>query len=98
MIVRLTDAQRGALRVLASMAYDGGDESGLSSRALKGALDALDESLPPFTAAEYGALCGAAAREDEEDGEQEPGDPGYANVQRARKARDRALQKVRRLR
>lgn len=54
-LVRLTDAQRGALRTLASMTYENGD----GSPALGAAVAALDACVPALTRAQWEALVGA---------------------------------------
>lgn len=94
-LVRLTEAQRGALRSLASVTVDAGE----GGRALEGALAALDAAVPTFTDAEFSGVVGAAAdAESLHDDDVEPGDPGYAEWRRRRAATDRALDRIRRLR
>lgn len=61
-VVRLTDAQRGALRSIAAITV----ECGEGSPALAAALAALDNATPALTAAQQDAITDAAALADAE--------------------------------
>lgn len=89
-LVRLTDAQRRAVRTVVAIVVEEG-VAGRHRAALEGALRALDEAPAPLTPGEWGALYSASAlvQVHYED------DPAIYGS--SRRGIDRAIEKLRRV-